>query len=177
MSINKILVPTDFSIHAGMALEYAFGLAQAFKSQVTLFHTYELPTPIIVDGGAYPSAELLQMLEQKANTTLSAATEDARRSWKGRPAAFSSELAMGPAALRIVEKARRGGYDLIVMGTHGREGLPHLFLGSTAEGVMRAAECPVLTIRATLGALLTDSPRGADIASTTPSHATVSQSD
>jgi universal stress protein A len=44
-------------------------------------------------------------------------------------------------------KVAAGGYDLIVMGTHGRSGLPHLLLGSVTEKVVRSASCPVLTIR------------------------------
>jgi hypothetical protein len=37
--------------------------------------------------------------------------------------------------------------DLIVMGTHGRSGVSHLFMGSVAERVVRTAPCPVLTVR------------------------------
>jgi nucleotide-binding universal stress UspA family protein len=47
----------------------------------------------------------------------------------------------------VLGLAEREGYDLIVMGTHGRTGLSHLFLGSVAEKVVRRALCPVLTIR------------------------------
>ena len=47
----------------------------------------------------------------------------------------------------ILEAAEQGGYGLIVMGTHGRRGLSHLFIGSVAEQVVRRASCPVLTIR------------------------------
>ncbi|MGE5849127.1 MAG: universal stress protein, partial [Candidatus Methylomirabilota bacterium] len=37
--------------------------------------------------------------------------------------------------------------DLIIMGTHGRTGVSHLFMGSVAEKVVRRAPCPVLTVR------------------------------
>jgi nucleotide-binding universal stress UspA family protein len=47
----------------------------------------------------------------------------------------------------IVEAAADGGYDLVVMGTHGRVGRLHMLVGSVAEGVMRNAPCPVLTVR------------------------------
>jgi glycine betaine transporter len=47
----------------------------------------------------------------------------------------------------IVETARDRQVDLIVMGTHGRTGLPHAFLGSVAEKVVRLAPCPVLVTR------------------------------
>jgi nucleotide-binding universal stress UspA family protein len=47
----------------------------------------------------------------------------------------------------IVDYAATEGFDLIVMGTHGRTGLSHAFLGSVAERVVRKAPCPVLTVR------------------------------
>jgi nucleotide-binding universal stress UspA family protein len=43
--------------------------------------------------------------------------------------------------------AAEAGIDLIVMGTHGRGGLVHMLLGSVTEKVVRAAPCPVLTVR------------------------------
>ena len=53
----------------------------------------------------------------------------------------------GRPAHAIVEHAKDGGFDLIVMGTHGRTGLPHVVMGSVAERVVRRAPCPVLTMR------------------------------
>jgi nucleotide-binding universal stress UspA family protein len=48
---------------------------------------------------------------------------------------------------RIVTLAEDGGFDLIVMGTHGRTGIKHVLLGSVAEKVVRHAPCPVLAVR------------------------------
>jgi universal stress protein A len=48
----------------------------------------------------------------------------------------------------IVDAARAGGADLIVMGTHGRTGVRRLVLGSVAEHVLRHAECPVVSVHA-----------------------------
>jgi hypothetical protein len=53
----------------------------------------------------------------------------------------------GPARTAIVQQAERVQANIIVMGTHGRSGLPHLLLGSVAEKVVRTAPCPVMTIR------------------------------
>jgi nucleotide-binding universal stress UspA family protein len=49
------------------------------------------------------------------------------------------------------ESADELGADLIVMGTHGRTGLAHVFLGSVAERTLRRARCPVLTVQAAEG--------------------------
>ena len=53
----------------------------------------------------------------------------------------------GQAATAIVHQAEQMQADVIVIGTHGRSGLPHMLLGSVAEKVSRMASCPVLTIR------------------------------
>jgi nucleotide-binding universal stress UspA family protein len=47
----------------------------------------------------------------------------------------------------ILEAAKTGSADLIVMGTHGRRGLSHAMYGSVAESVLRQSHCPVLTVR------------------------------
>jgi nucleotide-binding universal stress UspA family protein len=53
----------------------------------------------------------------------------------------------GPPVVEIVRYARDAEIGLIVIGTHGRGGLAHVFLGSVAENVVRKAPCPVLTVR------------------------------
>jgi nucleotide-binding universal stress UspA family protein len=59
-------------------------------------------------------------------------------------------LMEGEAISTIVQVARETGADLLVMGTHGRGGLMRVLLGSVAEGVLREAPCPVMTIKATV---------------------------
>ena len=54
----------------------------------------------------------------------------------------------GTPFVEIVRAAQNGGFDLIVLGKHGRSGLKQLLIGSTAEKVVRKAPCAVLTVRA-----------------------------
>ncbi len=56
-------------------------------------------------------------------------------------------LESGDACDTILSVASDDDYDLIIMGTHGRTGLSHLFLGSVAERIVRRSTCPVMTIR------------------------------
>ena len=63
--------------------------------------------------------------------------------------AATTDIVFGTAARAIVTYAAERGMDLIIMGTHGRSGVAHLLMGSVAEKVMRAAPCPVLTVRET----------------------------
>jgi nucleotide-binding universal stress UspA family protein len=60
----------------------------------------------------------------------------------------AAAVVSGLPAPAIVDHARAGGFDLLVMGTHGRTGLSHLVVGSVAERVLRSAPCPVLTVKA-----------------------------
>jgi len=53
----------------------------------------------------------------------------------------------GSPFLQIITYVKEHDIDMIVMGTHGRSGLPHVLIGSVAERVVRKAPCPVLTIR------------------------------
>ena len=58
-----------------------------------------------------------------------------------------SELRDGDAHAQVLACAKANNADLIVMGTQGHTGLKHALLGSTAERIVRLAECPVLTVR------------------------------
>jgi nucleotide-binding universal stress UspA family protein len=175
MPIKKILVPTDFSLGAELAMEQALELARVLGAQVTLFHTYELPVPAIESDGDWTD-ELSRRAEAAAQLGLDGALAQARRRWGGPEGALVATLGIGPAALRIVDEVQRGSYDLIVMGTHGRTGLKHAFLGSIAERVVRTASCPVLTVRERLGALLPHDPPGAEITGSTPAGANTARS-
>lgn len=53
----------------------------------------------------------------------------------------------GAPADFVLEGAGKLGADLIIMGTHGRRGLSRMFIGSEAEGVLREATCPVITVK------------------------------
>jgi nucleotide-binding universal stress UspA family protein len=57
-----------------------------------------------------------------------------------------TKLLQGVAWDEIVRFAKTEGFDLIVMGTHGRTGIKHALLGSITEKVVRTASCPVLTV-------------------------------
>jgi nucleotide-binding universal stress UspA family protein len=60
----------------------------------------------------------------------------------------TTDVVFGHTAPTIVNYSVEKGFSLIVMGTHGRCGLAHMFMGSVAEQVIRAASCPVLTVHA-----------------------------
>jgi nucleotide-binding universal stress UspA family protein len=144
-TFRKILVPIDFSDGSDAAIPYAFALANPFGAEVTLFHAYIVPATTFPDGtvlAAWPesAARIIGAVEEK----LTAARRAFAAPDRVRVVSCASE---GPAADEILRMAREGGFDLVVMGTHGRTGLKRALLGSVAENVVRRAPCPVLTVR------------------------------
>ena len=140
MKYEHILVPTDFSADADHALEHAKGLALQFECRLTLLHVVYLYLPGSTAAGfpAY-TAQLKREADQQLQGPRSRVDE------AGVPHEAFTE--MGVPADKIVEVAKDRQVDLIVMGTQGRTGLPHLLLGSVAERVVRLAHCSVMVTR------------------------------
>ena len=145
---TRILVPTDFSPAADLALAHAKALAQAFGASLHLLHVFDDP----YTAAAY-APEVFATLPPEYRE---AAFADAVRQLNQRIGAQeirefggTTDVVVGSPAREIVRVAAERGVDLIVMGTHGRSGLAHLVLGSVAERVVRTAPCAVLTVRNT----------------------------
>jgi nucleotide-binding universal stress UspA family protein len=127
---KKILFCTDFSEDSDHAFSYASNLATAYNATILILHVivepvcYYWSTPKGVDELV---AKQIERVKQEINTRYLQKTE-------------------GFKNYEIIQVAREESADLIVMGTHGRTGLDHLILGSTAENVVRKSPCPVLTV-------------------------------
>ena len=145
-SITRILVPVDFSANSERALHYAATLAGQVGASVELLHVVEDFTYGVLSEVYVPN--LPDVMQETINNAV-----ERLASLKASVFPHGSDVEtiayVGRPALTIVQHAKAGGFDLIVMGTHGRTGLPHLFMGSVAEQVLRAAPCPVLTVRGT----------------------------
>jgi nucleotide-binding universal stress UspA family protein len=138
MQIRHVLVPTDFSEHAEQAVEVAVTMAVQFKAKLTLLHVAHRP------NYAYGqrTAQSLDDLLPGAQNALDKATAQVR----ARCPNVQGLLAQGhpwEAILRFVEEQR---VDLVVMGTHGRHGLPRALLGSVTERVLRSSPVPVVAV-------------------------------
>jgi nucleotide-binding universal stress UspA family protein len=133
-SVKKILVPVDFSDCSKKALQYAVPFAKKFGAELELLHVVE-PYPPIPEMGPVEMETL-----QDAKTSLLALCRTIS------DLKTHGTLRTGTPANEIVVCARELGIDLIVMSTHGHTGLTRMFLGSTAEKVVRHAPCPVLSL-------------------------------
>jgi nucleotide-binding universal stress UspA family protein len=142
--IERILVPLDHSPGGDAILDYACAVARGTNASITLLHVHDPPNEMI---GMVPGAtvEGETIAEHAAGVALLDRAVELLRGHGITPLDRIVERAASPSDA-IVSHARRGAYDLVVMGTHGRKGLSRLVIGSVAEHVLRDAPCPVLTV-------------------------------
>jgi len=144
--IMRILVPIDFSETSDLALAYAKDLAEALGASLHVLHVFEDPYVI----GTFSPEVYGYVPEGWRETALQAAEENLlSRFPSSEQFRFngSAQIVTGNAVKATLSYAEQEQIDLIVMGTHGRSGMAHLLIGSVTEKVVRAASCPVLTIR------------------------------
>ena len=140
IALNKLLVTTDFSRVSGTALAYAAAIARQYESKIIITHALS------------PEPQLGVPLDP-----LPAEADPARLQAERKLVEFvlGGSLGAKPAKVllergdvwNVVSEIIHGEkIDLVVTGTHGRQGLKKLVLGSEAEKIYRRATCPVLTI-------------------------------
>jgi len=139
VSINNILLATDFSPESENALQYAASLARRYGSTIFLTHVLATegsiaavePCPALTDIRRHNAEQSMASLESR---------EDLRR--------FSHEVIVrsGDTWEVISQVLSDKNVDLVVMGTQAHGGIKKLLLGSTAEKVVRHATCPVLAV-------------------------------
>ncbi|MCA9064119.1 MAG: universal stress protein [Planctomycetaceae bacterium] len=146
ITLDRILVATDFSDFSRPALNYGTAIAARFSSELHLLHVVADPAMLIPESHAF-TVEAMQAQSE-------ALCEDARKrlaelpgdSWdNGKPVV--REVRTGAVFLEIIEYSRENDIDLLVIGTHGRSGLMHVLMGSVAEKIVRKSPCPVLTVK------------------------------
>ena len=143
LKIERILCPVDFSEFSLKAYDYAYSLARHYESALFLEHVIE---PLAV---SYPYDGFPAVLDQIYDDLSAKAGERLRAMVKNRTDGKPPELIVncGPVASSILTFAEERAADLIVMGTHGRQGLDRLTMGSVTEKILRKARCPVLAVR------------------------------
>jgi nucleotide-binding universal stress UspA family protein len=139
---TRILCPVDMSDASITALRHAAALARWYESDLVVQHV--LPSAATTFAWAPDLANQMPLpasreRAQDALRAVIAAADAADRAPRLR-------VDEGFAHQAIVTAAADEGCDLLVIGTHGRSGFSHLFLGSVTEKVVRTATCPVLTV-------------------------------
>lgn len=155
--IKKILYPTDLSENAKHAFGYAASLAQRYGATITILH--------VVEELSQNTALLLSSMlgEERWRQIKKETSEDFTEMIRERIDRFCREMdrentecsfavdrisvRKGRAVQIITREAEEGGYDLVVMGTHGQGGFTDAMMGSTARRVTRRSKVPVMVVR------------------------------
>jgi universal stress protein A len=142
LKVKNILVPTDFSDYASSALGNALTLAKLFDARITLLYVVEPSVFTDIQGStiATTKRETLRLAKEKLDQLKEKQGDEAKY-------IIDTKVVSGKPFDQITSLARGLRQDLVVIATHGRTGLKHVLLGSTAEKVVRHATCPVLVVR------------------------------
>ncbi len=144
IAIKKILFPTDLSDAAAEAQLYACALAEQFGAELHILSVMQDIAMVSPDPNMpwVIPASSLEEIRTSLETSLKAIPDP---EWSAGKTVYRV-LRTGTPFLEIVRYAAEQDIDVIVVGTHGRSGLTHMLLGSTAERIVRKAPCPVLTV-------------------------------
>jgi nucleotide-binding universal stress UspA family protein len=142
---HHVVAAVDFSATSMHALEHALALAEEADAQLTLLHVVHMPEQpaLWIDRG--DRASVVNELQETARDRLAALVPDVLR----RYCHVAVRVEAGEPACEIVRVASEDGAGLVVLGAHSRGIAERMFVGSTAQQVVRHATFPVLTVRAT----------------------------
>jgi nucleotide-binding universal stress UspA family protein len=137
---RSILVAVDGSDHAFDAVRVASRLAAALSAKLTLMTAYHAPSDALGEPNYSRAlgealAEAQRILEDARKVALNAGSSEPQVEWLA-----------GQPAETIVETARAGDYDLVVVGTHGRGRIGAALLGSVSSAVAAHAGRPVMFV-------------------------------
>ena len=154
--LEKILVPLDGSDHSLKALEIAVQIARKFDGKITLVHVYSvwvrpivMPEPTTLTPSWVPvmaPAEFSKVMEA-ARKAAASILADGEKRVKAEGVQVEKVLREGHTVQEILEAAKDGKFDLIVMGARGVSRIRGILLGSVSDGVIRNAPCPVLVTK------------------------------
>lgn len=140
--MKKILVPVDFSEHAGYALEVAAKLAKDYNAEITVLHMMGLSEAYLSKSESEEAAEAhfyMKLAKKRFNSFLDKPyLKDVKITEMVQNYKIFSE---------INELAKEEQIDLVVMGSHGASGVSEIFVGSNTEKVVRSSDIPVLVIK------------------------------
>lgn len=136
---RRVLVPTDFSPSAREAVACATAMV-AKGGSVEVRHYWH--TPVF---GPVPDPSELQQAAERSTSQRGAELLEVHEHSEEYDMKFSA--GHGNPKREVLELLDKGAYDLVVMGSHGRQGLSRLLLGSVAETVTRHAPCSVMVVK------------------------------
>lgn len=143
--MKTILVPVDFSGSTARVCAAAQAFAQLSNSRLLLLHVVQPPAPVYYDFNAFDAGQLAGAQEAGEKYSDRQLAALARR-WQKPGKPVRTARITGQAARAIAKYAVTAKAAYIVMGSHGHGAVYDLFVGSTTQGVLKQASCPVLVI-------------------------------
>lgn len=148
MKVKKILVPVDYSDYSRGAVEHAVWLADQFGAEVHLLHVGMRPVEYLpldewIWGEERDQHHIDKRVREAAKQAFDKFVKTLPKEIQGK---VEGRVELGVSYNVIIEVAQKDGYDLIVLGTHGRTGTKRFMLGSVTERVVRRSTCPVLVV-------------------------------
>lgn len=144
IQIKRILCPTDFSEPSEHALKYGVSFARQYGATIYLLHVIE---PVTAVPAIYLDPAMTFEDRPELEKNVGQLLDDALPGEVKTQVQVKTLIRRGAPFLEIIRTAREEEIDLIIISTHGRTGIAHMLLGSTAERVVRKAPCPVLTVK------------------------------
>lgn len=147
MSIERILIPTDFSETAQLAVAHAVHMAHLFNAKIFLFHSVEYSSyPFPDETSLTPVPVNILPKESEIEKLLQEAADKIEKKYHVE---ISAVTLGGKPAKEIAEAVKENNIDIIIMGTHGIGGLAEVLVDSTAHKTVTRAQCPVISIQKT----------------------------
>ncbi len=138
--MNNILLPLEKTSEEVEVIEEAVKIAQNFDSTITIFHVDD--SKVIINEFQYNPKDYEEILKSREidNTKMIKSYEDLGLKIQVKETA-------GDPAVEIIEEAKKGNYDLIIMKTHGMKATKRFMLGSVTDKVVHHVSIPVLVVR------------------------------
>lgn len=143
--IRNILVPTDMSPASAVALEYAVGIAQQMKAQLTVYHGFNYMAGL--DADEYPE-ELKPVIAKQVAELTEKLNQFVMPYRNGEVEMPINTVVKQGMITNEISRVTEKDYDLVIIGTKGASGVDEVVFGSVASSVVDVANCPVLVIPA-----------------------------
>jgi len=144
----KILVPVDYSDHCLDVLEFASDIARALNAAISVLYVWETMPHFSPELSVTTPAGPRPLMELVHDTAEREMKEFITRCNCLGSVPVETHVDSGAAPSKILQFITKGGFDLVIVGTHGRGGVKHLVLGSVAERLVRLSPVPVITVPA-----------------------------
>lgn len=144
LSIKKILLASDLGANSQRATEYARMFTSQFGAELHVLHVLE---DVLVNTPSFGGGLALNSYVHESKSVVEGRIHSQfEPSWLlGKQ--LIAATAEGDPGDQILRYAKEHAIDLIILGTHGRTGLTHIFVGSVAEQVTRKSKCAVVVVR------------------------------